>query len=95
MGLAPVQETTQSDIRSMSVDPGSLDEQLSSQGSVEGGGGGGAGGVAVESGVSKKRGEFSGGMDESSELVIVSSETSGTGTLRPDRSNVSGLVSDH
>ena len=32
------QEATMSDIRSMSVDPGSLDEQLSSHGSGEGGG---------------------------------------------------------
>lgn len=45
----PVPETAYSDIRSMSVDPGSLDDPLSSPGSGEG---------------LKKEGEFSGGMDE-------------------------------
>ncbi len=70
----PVQEATQSDIRSMSVDPGSLDEQLSSQGSVEGmtGAGEGLGG----GGGGRKRGEFSGGV-LSSELVVVGSGSGG------------------
>lgn len=44
----PVQETAYSDVRSMSVDPGSLDDPLSSPGSGEG----------------AKEGEFSGGVDE-------------------------------
>jgi hypothetical protein len=52
----PLQETAYSDIRSMSVDPGSLDEPLSS-GSAEG-----------AEGVSKE-GEFSGGVDD---VVVVS-----------------------
>lgn len=44
-----VQEMAYSDIRSMSVDPGSLEDPLSSPGSAEG---------------VKKEGEFSGGVDE-------------------------------
>ncbi len=57
------QEATMSDIRSMSVDPGSLDEQLSSQGSGDGGMGGGGG--------RKRAGEYSGGVFSNSELVVV------------------------
>ena len=63
----PVPETELSDIRSMSVDPGSLDEPLSSPGS----------GLGVEG--AKKEGEFSGGLDE---LVVVGA-TRLTGVIKP------------
>lgn len=49
IGDGAIQETAYSDVRSMSVDPGSLDDPLSSPGSPE---------------VAKKEGEFSGGVDE-------------------------------
>lgn len=63
----PVAETEFSDIRSMSVDPGSLDEPLSSPGS----------GVGLDG--AKKEGEYSGGLDE---LVVVGA-TRLTGVVRP------------
>ncbi len=56
---SPVQETTLSDVRSMSVDPGSLDGRLSSHDSSEG---------LVVDGIKRKRGEYSGG---TSEMVIM------------------------
>lgn len=71
-----MQEMAYSDIHSMSVDPGSLDDgRLSSQGSGEGMGGGNVG-VAV---ALNHRGEYSGG---SSELVIGNRSSSQTGNHR-------------
>lgn len=86
-------DLAQSDIRSISVDPGSLDEQLSSQGSGEGG----AGVAIMEGGMAGRKkggGEFSGsdGADTGSELVVgVSSGSfrSTSGTLKPQIGSVS------
>lgn len=82
---ASLQETSQSDIRSMSVDPGSLDDQPASQGSSEGVGIGRIMGVEP----AKKSGEFSGGV-ESSELVVGASSSQLVGALGPPhKANVS------
>ena len=68
-------DVAHSDIRSMSVGPGSLDDQVSSQGSGE----------VLTDGV-QKRGEFSGG---SSELVVGGSSLKLTSVFKPIKSNVS------
>lgn len=79
---ALVPDTATSDIRSMSVDPGSLDGQVSSQGSGEG--------SAMEA--SRKKGEFSGGMGGVEVMVVSSSSYHTASGFKSQKSNVRGHI---
>ena len=81
-----MQETAQSDVRSLSVDPGSLEDQLSSQESTDGVSGG-EGVVAGEGG--KKKGEHSRGTGDS--LIVIGSTTAKVpALLKPNVSELRG-----